>query len=110
MYYDLLTRFMGINEEDGKFHKYSCRSIACMVNNDFPRYLDVRTYNGKIIEQEYATGSFYAKVFPDQTKIYRLMSCMLVDEVKIEQPLWLNSINFENTLDKVQGLHYILLT
>ncbi len=90
--------------------KYSCTSIACMVNNDFPRYIVGTDKEEKVCWQEYAIGNFYLKVNANETSIYKLIACMLDDEVKVPYPLWLNDINSDRTLDKVRGLHYILLT
>ncbi len=90
--------------------KYSCTSIACMVNNDFPRYICEINKEDKMCWQEYALGNFYVKVGDNGTSIYKLVACLLEDEVKVPQPLWLNPINSERTLDKLRGLHYILLS
>ncbi len=90
--------------------KYSCTSISCMVNNDFPRYMCGTDSEGKMCWQEYALGKFYVKVNDYGTSIYKLIACMLDDEVKVPQSLWLNPINSEQTLDRLRGLHYILLS
>lgn len=90
--------------------KYSCTSIKCMVNNDFPRYICGTDKENNICFQEYAIGKFYIKVNDYGTSIYELIACMLDDEVKVPQSLWLNSTNSERLLDKLRGLHYILLT
>lgn len=92
------------------FHQNKCFSISCMVNNDFPRYICGTDKEGNMCWQEYALGKFYVKVSDSGTRIYELVSCMLNDEVKVPYPLWLNHINSEETLDKLRGLHYILLT
>lgn len=87
----------------GWYFKYSCNSIMCMVNNDFPRYkLTVKESDNSISEREYALGDFYVKVSPTRTLIYKLVFCMLNDEVKIERALWLNPTNFDHTLDKLK--------
>jgi len=88
----------------------SCNSIDCMVNNDFSRYRCGTDTLDKLCWQEYALGHLYVKVNDNGTSIYRLVSCMLVEEVKVPQALWLNPINLEATLDRLTGLHYILLT
>lgn len=87
---------------DDLFYDYRCFSIACMVNNDFPRYICGTDFKGNICWQEYALGGFYAKVNDYGTRIYQLHSSMLVDEVKIPKPLWLNSTNSEWLLDKLK--------
>jgi hypothetical protein len=90
------------------FYQNKCFSINCMVNNDFPRYICVTDRAGSVCWQEYAAGHFYAKVSDTGTKIYKLVSCMLTEDIHVPETLWLNPINFEATLDRVQGLHYIL--
>jgi len=89
---------------DDLFYDYRCFSIACMVNNDFPRYICGTDSGGKICWQEYALGGFYAKVSDMGTSIYGLRSAMLVDEVRIDRPLWINSTNLDWTLDKLKLL------
>lgn len=87
----------------GWYFKYSCNSIACMVNNDFPRYkLVVKESDSSISEQEYALGDFYVKVDLVNTRIYKLVSCMLSGEVNIARALWLNPTNLDNMLDKLK--------
>jgi hypothetical protein len=88
---------------DGWYSKYTCSSIACMVNNDFPRYkILVSELDHSIEEQEYAIEDFYVKVSEHGSHIYKLISCMLNDEVSIARPIWLNPTNFEETLDKLK--------
>lgn len=87
---------------DDIFNDYRCFSITCMVNNDFPRYICGTDSSDKICWQEYALGNFYAKVSDFGTRIYKLRSSMLMDEVKIARPLWLNSTNSEWLLDKLK--------
>lgn len=99
------------SEEPGPdllFHQNKCFSISCMVNNDFPRYICGTDKDGNVCWQEYATGRFYVKVSDSGSSIYQLVSCMLTQGVRAPEALWLNAINFETTLDKVRGLHYIL--
>ena len=84
------------------FYQYSCNSINCMVNNDFPRYLCGTDKDDNVCWQEYALGDFYVKVSDYGSLIYKLTSCMLEDEVKISRPLWLNPTNFDHTLDKLK--------
>lgn len=98
-------------EESGPdllFYQNKCFSIACMVNNDFPRYICGTDREGNICWQEYASGRFYVKVSDTGTRIYRLLSYLLEDGVETSETLWLNPTNFEATLDKVRGLHYIM--
>lgn len=102
MYNDGIKFMPGTYEEDGEFHKYFCSSIACMVNNDFPRYVDVLDCNGNIVEQEYALGNYYVKVGRNNSRIYRLEVCMLHDEVSIGRSVWLNPTNLDQTLDKLK--------
>ena len=84
------------------FYRYSCNSIACMVNSDFPRYICSTDKDGAICWQEYALGNFYVKVSDNGRLIYKLISCMLDGEVKIARPLWLNPTNLDYTLDKLK--------
>lgn len=91
-------------DEFEAYFKYCCTSIACMVNNDFPRYIEIVDVNGHIVKQEYAVGNFYVKVGEDISLVYKLISCMLQDEVKIARALWLNPENSEQTLDKLKML------
>jgi len=84
------------------FYRYTCYSIECMVNNDFPRYICGTDKEGSVCWQEYALGSFYVKVSDNGCLIYRLESCMLTNEIKIARPLWLNPTNFDHTLDKLK--------
>jgi hypothetical protein len=79
-----------------------------MVNNDFPRYICGTDREGNVCWQEYATGRFYVKVSDKGTRIYKLIACLLEDGIETDEALWLNPINFEATLDKVRGLHYVL--
>lgn len=90
-----------VNDES-LFYDYRCFSIQCMVNNDFPRYICGTDREGNICWQEYALGNFYAKVSDFGSHIYQLRSAMLVDEVKVSRPFWLNSTNFEQVLDKLK--------
>jgi hypothetical protein len=90
------------------FYQNKCFSIKCMVNNDFPRYICGTDKDDNICWQEYAAGQFYVKVSDEGTRVYRLISCMLTEDIKVPEALWLNPTNFDATLDKVQGLHYIL--
>jgi len=99
-------------EEDGPdslFFEYKCFSIKCMVNNDFPRYICGTDKTGEgFCWQEYATEGFYVKVSSEGSTIYRLISCMLNQGVKVPESLWIDQTNLSETLDKVRGLHYIL--
>lgn len=109
LYSDGLRWYFGTQSVEGtERYKYSCSSIACMVHNDFPRYICETDKDGNICWQEYAAGHVYVKVSDAGSKLYRLVSCMLTEDVQVPEALWLNSTNFEATLDKVRGLHYIL--
>ncbi len=80
-----------------------------MVNGDFPRYAaDVDEY-GTIIHEEYAIGKFYVKTSLNGnshqdpgSSIYNLKNCVLFDEFTISQPIWLDFLNINKTLDKLQ--------
>jgi hypothetical protein len=102
LYDNGLRRIIGTHEEDGEYYSYSCNSINCMVNNDFPRYVDTIDCNGNIFEQEYALDTYYVKVGRNSSRIYQLHAAMLVDEVAIARPIWLNVTNFDQTLDKLK--------
>ncbi len=90
------------------FADYRCFSIQCMINNDFPRYICLTDKDGNLCSQEYSGHNFYAKVSDQGTTIYRLRSAMLTEDVKVPEALWINPTNFEEALDKLQGLHYVL--
>ena len=91
-----------VSDGDDLFYDYRCFSIACMVNNDFPRYICGTDKEGNICWQEYALGKLYAKVSDFGTRIYALRASMLLDEVKVPKPFWLNSTNSEWLLDKLK--------
>ena len=80
----------------------SCNEESCWVEGEFPRYMELLDERGNMLSQEYALDTFYAKVYPNGTCIYRMMSCMLMDEVKIQRALWLNLTNTDATLDKLK--------
>lgn len=90
------------------FIQHSCTSIACMVNNDFPRYICGTDKDGMVCWQEYALGDYYVKVSDQGSRIFTLTACVLNEEVKLEEPLWLDSENLDVYLDKIKGWHYIL--
>lgn len=103
LYSDGVTHYAGTQHLDyEEYYKYFCSSISCMVNNDFPRYVDILDVNGNIVEQEYALGNYYVKVGKDNSRIYRLEVCMLHDEVNIGRSVWLNPTNLDQTLDKLK--------
>lgn len=99
MYFDgyALGRF-------GEYKGYSCNTITCLVNEDFPRYKCHADQSEMLAQEEYALGDFYVKVFEDYSLIYQLRACMLMDQVKIERRLFLNHINMDQTLDKLKLL------
>jgi hypothetical protein len=99
MYKDGRTYF---GDKNCWFENYSCNSIQCLINQDFPRYKCSTDPSGEISSQEYGIGKFYVKVAGDVSRIYRLESCMLFDEVRIERGIWLNPTNFGETLDKLK--------
>jgi hypothetical protein len=84
------------------YTSFACNESSCWVDGEFPRYMGLLDENNKMISQEYALESFYAKVYPEGTCIYRMMHCMLMDEVKIPRALWLNLTNTDATLDKLK--------
>jgi hypothetical protein len=90
------------------FYDYRCFSIKCMVNNDFPRYICGTDKEGNVCWQEYAADNYYVKVSDQGSHIYTLRSCILDDETVLSDPLWIDSTNLEDCLDRVKGLHYIL--
>lgn len=83
---------------------FVCEDLSCRVDGEFPRYLGLISEYGDMMSQGYALGSFYVKVYPGGTCIYRLMSYMLMDEVKIPRAMWLNLTNTDATLDKIRTL------
>lgn len=98
MYFDgyALGRF-------GETENFTCGTIACLVNQDWPRY-KCQIAHGLMVQQEYALGDFYVKVYDEYSLIYQVRACMLFDQVKIARQLWLNPTNFEQTLDKLKLL------
>jgi hypothetical protein len=80
---------------------YSCNSISCMINNDFPRY-KCSIGPDKMYNQEYGLGTFYVKVDTTGSTIYLLKGYMLVDGVSLPRPFWLNFTNMAETLDKLK--------
>jgi len=94
------------NDESTKqpmlFIHNSCNSLTCMVNMDFPRYICGTDKDGNVCYQEYAIGDFYVKVSDVGSRIYKLISCMLEDEIKIERPMWIDATNLDWTLDKLK--------
>lgn len=93
-------------QDVGWSYKNHCSSIACMINNDVPRYVCRVDTKGNLCYEEYALGKFYVKVNhpPGMSFIYKLEHSVLLGEIEIERPLWLNFTNFEATLDKLQTL------
>ncbi len=79
-----------------------------MVNNDFPRYRCGTDKEDELCWQEYALGGFYVKVSSEGSRIFQLSSCILLQEVMIPQPLWLNPANLSADLDRLAALHYII--
>lgn len=101
MYKDGRTYF---GDKNCWFDSYSCNSICCLINQDFPRYKCSTDPKGEISSQEYGISTFYVKVADDVSHIYRMKSCMLFDEVRIERGLFLNSTNLDEMLDKLKLL------
>lgn len=93
----------GLIKNNCQFY-YTCTNTGCFVNADFPRYkVSVDGY-GTPFEQEYAVDDIYVKVFPDQSLIYYLQGCMLLDEVRVPRAFWLNPTNICRTLDRLRLL------
>lgn len=90
------------------FRNHSCNNLNCMVNNDFPRYICGLDKQDGLCWEEYALGSFYVKVSSEGSRIYRLNSCILLKEVKLPEPLWLNTANLRYSLDRLAALHYLM--
>lgn len=100
-----LNRYMlKADSLDKIYISFQCAEPSCWVDGEFPRYMGLFNDKGEWLSQEYALGTFYAKVYPTGTCIYRMMSCMLMDEVKIPRALWLNLTNTDATLDKIRTL------
>lgn len=81
---------------------YQCNEENCWDNGEFPRYMAMRDHNNNLISEEYIIGNFYVKVYPTGTLIYKNVGGLLVDEVKVPTPIWLNVINIEATLDRLK--------
>jgi hypothetical protein len=81
---------------------FRCSEVSCWVNEEFPRYLGTINGDGNFETQEYALGPYYVKVYPTGSCIYKMISCMLMDEVKVPRALWLNVTNTDATLDKLK--------
>lgn len=81
-----------------------------MVNNDFPRYLCGTDRDSRLCWEEYALGGFYVKVSSEGSRLFKLTSCILDDEVMLPEPLWLNPTNLSSALDRLAALHYIIST
>ena len=97
MYFDgyALGRF-------GEYKGYSCNSIPCLVNTEFPRYKCYLDQNNVLVNEEYALGDFYVKVSEEDSIISHLMSSVLQDPIVIRRQLFLNHINMDQTLDKLK--------
>ena len=92
------------------YTSYACCAIGCLVNNDFPRYKCVADKDERLLNQDYALGPFFVRVIGSESHIYKLRSCMLFEEVVVPESILLNPENFERTLVRLSGLHYILHT
>ena len=104
----------------GISNHYMCDNTSCWVNGEFSRYIAQTDNDDRVVQEDYALGDFYVKVFAapslilhncdatclheDISLIYRMVSYMLVDEVKVPRALWLNPINTAATLDKLRTL------
>lgn len=98
-----VTRLYGkTNDPAHMFSSFVCAEESCWIDKEFPRYMGTINDNGELGSEEYAVGKFYAKVYPTGTCIYRMMSHVLMDEVRIPRALWLNLTNTDATLDKLK--------
>ena len=97
-----------IQSGDIRINTYACWNGSCWPH-DFPRYKC--SYRCSILEgqenlstEEYSIDDFYVKVDGrnNSTKISKLVSAILFDEVTVPRALWLNPINLEATLDKLK--------
>lgn len=86
----------------GECEGFSCNSIPCLVNTEFPRYKCHLSKDEQIVYEEYALGDFYVKVYEEDSLIHKLMSSALIDQVVIKRSLWLNHTNMGQTLDKLK--------
>lgn len=90
--------------------QYSCCNLNCMVNNDFPRYRCGTDKADQLCWEDYALGGFYVKVSDQGSRLFKLTSCLLLDEVMLPESLWLNVANLSTSLDRLAALHYIIST
>jgi hypothetical protein len=81
---------------------YRCNEIDCWYKGEFSRYVVVVNDNGEIATQEYSLGSYYVKIYPSGSVIYRLVGYVLVDGVVVPRAFWLNPTNIDATLDKLK--------
>lgn len=105
--FDLLQTGREQLDELGICDSFACRWVHCTVNNDIPRYycMIVKTdTSNRLLEEEYAIDNLYIIVdgLNQTTKIYKLDSCILLDEIKINRAEWLNHKNLETTLDRLK--------
>lgn len=99
MYFDGYV--LGLN---GECESYACHSISCLINQDFPRYKCQVNKANKIVREEYGLGTFYVRVYEEDSLVYQLKACMLFGELKIARQLFLNRTNLDQTLDKLKML------
>lgn len=90
--------------DEGECEGYSCNTIACLVNTEFPRYKCVVNDIKALTQEEYCIEDIYVKVYPEYSLIYHLVSCALKDQVQIQRSLFLNPTNIRQTLDKLRML------
>lgn len=88
----------------GECESYSCNSIACLVNTEFPRYKCVIDTDKVMVQEEYCIQDIYVKVYEDYSLVYHLVSCSLRDQLQIQRRLFLNPTNIRQTLDKLRML------
>lgn len=90
--------------EEGECEGYSCNTISCLVNTEFPRYKCVVDADKAMVQQEYCIEDIYVKAYSDCSLIYHLISCALHDQVLIQRSLFVNPTNIRQTLDKLRML------
>lgn len=91
-------------EDGNNINYYACWNKECLADKDFPGYKCSQSQENILDTEEYAIASFYVKVDAksNTSKIYKLVSCVLLDEIQIPRALWLNPKNFDETLDKLK--------
>lgn len=90
-----------------EWDEYTCRNPVCWVSGgDFPRYECGVSSSGEMVCEKYALGDIYAKVniWTKKTYVYKVVACMLFDELELPCLLWLNAKNKRATLDKLKTM------